>query len=82
MSSAAQIAANQANARLSIGPATVAGKAASARNALRHGFRSQTVLLASDDPAEYQALLDELHAEFPPNDRPHRRALPPRNGGR
>jgi hypothetical protein len=75
MSSAAQIAANQANARLSTGPATAAGKAASARNALRHGFRSQTVLLSSDDPAEYQALLDRLHAEFLPTDLTAERCL-------
>ncbi len=67
-STAAQIAANQANARQSTGPATPAGKAASARNALRHGFRSQSVLLPGDDPAEYADLLAELHAHFPATD--------------
>lgn len=64
--SVAQIAANRANAQQSTGPVTPTGKSASSRNALRHGFRSQTVLLPSDDPAEYQALLDELQAAFPP----------------
>ena len=68
MSSAAQFAANQANARLSTGPATEAGKAASSRNNLRHGFRSQTVLLPGDDPAEYEALLTELTLYFAPQE--------------
>lgn len=68
MSSAAQLLANQANARCSTGPTSIDGKARSARNALRHGFRSQTVLLPGDDESEYQALLDELTAYFHPED--------------
>ena len=38
MSSQAQIAANRANAQLSTGPRTEEGKAASSRNAYRHGL--------------------------------------------
>jgi hypothetical protein len=68
MSTAAQLAANQANARLSTGPVSEAGKAISSRNNLRHGFRSKTVLLPGDDPAEYEVLLDELTAQFSPQD--------------
>ncbi len=68
MSTAAQQTANRANARLSTGPVTEAGKAKSARNNLRHGFRSQTVLLPGDDPAEYEALLTELTDHFVPRD--------------
>ena len=68
MSSAAQTAANQANARWSTGPVSEEGKAASSRNNLRHGFRSQTVLLPGDDPAEYEVLLTELNDHFVPRD--------------
>ena len=68
MSTAAQIAANQANSQLSTGPITEAGRAASSRNNFRHGFRSQSVLLPGDDPAEYDALLAELTAHFGPDD--------------
>jgi hypothetical protein len=68
MSSPAQITANQLNAKLSTGPVTPSGKEKSARNNLRHGFRSQTVLLPGDDPAEYLALLTELTDHFAPRD--------------
>jgi hypothetical protein len=68
MPSAAQFAANQTNARLSTGPVTETGKAASSRNNLRHGFRSQTVLLPGDDPAEYAALLAQLTEYFAPQE--------------
>jgi hypothetical protein len=37
-------------------------------NRLEHGFRSSTVLLPSDDPAQYEALLEELTAHFGPTD--------------
>ncbi len=68
MSTAAQIAANQTNAKLSTGPATEAGKSISSRNNLRHGFRSQTVLLPGDDLSEYADLLHELTEHFAPRD--------------
>ena len=68
MSTAAQISANQANSHLSTGPLTEAGKAASSRNNLRLGFRSQSVLLPGDDPAEYDALLADLTSHFSSND--------------
>ncbi|MGJ5813705.1 SEC-C metal-binding domain-containing protein [Paludibaculum fermentans] len=68
MASAAQIRANQTNALQSTGPASPTGKARSAQNNLRHGFRSQSVLLPGDDPAEYQALHDELVDHLGPDD--------------
>ena len=37
-------------------------------NRLEHGFRSSTVLLPSDDPAQYEALLLELTDHFGPTD--------------
>ena len=54
MSSASQIAANQANAQLSTGPTSIEGKAKSSRNALKTGL---TVLLPGDDAELYQAKL-------------------------
>jgi SEC-C motif len=68
MSSAAQFAANQANARLSTGPISENGKAISSHNNLRHGFRSQTVLLPGDDPAAYEALLADLTEYYAPQE--------------
>jgi hypothetical protein len=65
MATPAQIKANQSNAQHSSGPRTAEGKARSAANGMRHGFCSQTVLLPGDDPAEYQALLEELRDHFP-----------------
>ncbi|WP_321472293.1 SEC-C domain-containing protein [uncultured Paludibaculum sp.] len=64
MASAAQIIANRANAQHSTGPRSEQGKARSAQNNLRYGFRSQSVLLPGDDPAEYEELLDELTTHF------------------
>ena len=68
MATPAQTLANQTNAQHSTGPATPAGKAVSSRNHLNHGFRSATVLLPGDDPAEYAALLIELSDHFSPTD--------------
>jgi uncharacterized protein YecA (UPF0149 family) len=68
MATPAQIEANQANGRRSHGPRTAEGKARSSANSLRHGFCSQSVLLPGDDPAEYQAMLDELRDHFGPAD--------------
>ncbi len=59
-----QLAANRANAIHSTGPATAEGKATSSRNRTTHGFRSSTVLLPGDDPAEYNQLLTELEDHF------------------
>jgi hypothetical protein len=68
MATEAQMLANRSNAKRSTGPHTPAGKSASSLNNLRHGFRSQSVLLPGDDAAEYAALLDELSAHFPTRD--------------
>ena len=59
-----QLAANRANATHSTGPVTADGRAISSRNRTTHGFRSSTVLLPGDDPAEYNELLAELEAHF------------------
>ncbi len=55
MATAAQIAANQANAQKSTGPRTPPGKAASSRNATKHGLSGSTTvaLLASESDRAY-----------------------------
>jgi hypothetical protein len=55
MSSAQQVAANQANAQLSTGPRTEAGKKSSSLNALKSGLTGRTVLLPGEDAAAYKA---------------------------
>jgi hypothetical protein len=64
--SAAQLAANRANAQKSTGPTTIAGKAKVSTNAVRTGLTGRAVLLPSDDAAAYQAHLDRHAAEFAP----------------
>ena len=66
MSTAAQIAANQANAQKSTGPKTESGKAKSSLNAVKTGLTGRTVLLPSEDAAAYQAHLDRAFAQLSP----------------
>jgi len=67
MSTAAQIAANQANAQHSTGPKTDAGKSATAQNARKHGLSSKSfVILPGQEEAfaEFEAgLLEEFQPE-------------------
>ncbi len=58
--SPARLAANRANALLSTGPRTGAGKAASRGNALKHGLAGAGVVLPAADRAE----VDRLRAAF------------------
>ncbi|HMF76710.1 MAG TPA: hypothetical protein VK604_13705 [Bryobacteraceae bacterium] len=51
--SEAQLAANQANAQLSTGPKTAAGKAISSLNAVTSALTGRTVLLPADDAVLY-----------------------------
>jgi hypothetical protein len=66
MASDAQNEANRANAQHSTGPRTEAGKAASSRNALKHGLTAVTVLLPGEDPAEYKSLCDGMMKDLAP----------------
>jgi hypothetical protein len=67
MATAAQTLANRANAQLSRGPITPAGKTASSQNATRHGLSSpQFAILPNENPAEFTELLESLTAEFEP----------------
>jgi hypothetical protein len=66
MASAAQIRANQANARKSTGPRTAAGKAVVAQNAVKHGLRAEQAVIAGEDPGEFEFYRDALLAELAP----------------
>ncbi|MDQ2774707.1 MAG: hypothetical protein M3Y57_07260 [Acidobacteriota bacterium] len=66
MSSAAQIAANRTNSKLSTGPATEIGQATSKMNGLKTGLTGRTVVLPSDDLAAYQAHLEGFQKKFDP----------------
>lgn len=61
-----QAAANLANALKSTGPKTAHGKAVVAMNGIRHGILSTRLLLASENPAEFDALVLELQAALRP----------------
>ena len=64
--SEAKLAANRANAQLSSGPRTAAGKAVSSMNAVKTGLTGRTVLLPSDDAEAYRNLLTAYENEFKP----------------
>jgi hypothetical protein len=67
--SPAQLAANRANAQHSTGPTTEAGRAASSQNHTIHGLARHNgafKLLASEDPAGFEALKAALAAEHLP----------------
>lgn len=58
--------ANRANAQHSTGPTSTAGKLASSRNSLQHGLASGRVIVAGEDPSQFEALLHDLIAEHQP----------------
>ena len=68
MASNAQINANRANAQLSTGPRSEEGRAKSSLNAVKTGLTGRTVLLPSDDIAEYERHLTAYAEEFAPVD--------------
>jgi hypothetical protein len=61
-----RLAANRANAQLSTGPVTSAGKAKSSLNAVRTGLTGRTVLLPSEDAEAYETHLLQYLEEFAP----------------
>ncbi len=64
--SAAQLAANRANAQLSTGPATPEGKSKTSLNAVKTALTGRTVLLPTDDVAAYQHYLTAYENELRP----------------
>ncbi len=67
MDSPARRTANRRNAQLSTGPRTDAGKAASARNATKHGLLSHQVVLPDENEAEFDGFRDRLVEDLAPS---------------
>ena len=66
MASPRKLLANRRNALQSTGPKTPQGKAASAKNALKHGILSREVLVPGEDGDALTVLGDRLRAELQP----------------
>jgi len=66
MSTEAQIAANRANAQLSTGPKTEAGKQALCFNNLRHGLAGAFHILPWEDEEQFETLQLGFRAEYKP----------------
>ena len=66
MTSPAQFNANQANAQLSTGPRTAAGKARVSQNAVRHGLTARHLVVREDEREEFDAFEASLTAELDP----------------
>ena len=66
MSTAAQFAANLANAQASTGPISEEGKKRSSLNALKTGLTGRTVLMPGDDAKAYQDHVCRFIDEFEP----------------
>lgn len=66
MSTNAQFTANRANAQLSTGPITEAGRTRSALNAVKAGLTGRTVLLASEDAELYNNHLRSYFESYKP----------------
>jgi len=64
-----QLAANRANAACSTGPRTMEGKEITARNAIKHGLASRSVLLPGDDPGKYETFADDMKISWGPQGR-------------
>ena len=68
MASDAQTAANRRNARKSTGPRTAGGKAASSRNALRHGLTARAPLVLDENASDFDRFCAEMRATLAPRD--------------
>ncbi len=66
MATAAQIAANRANAQHSTGPRTEEGKLASRENSTSHGFTGQAIVRLDDQDAAYLAFFDSMLPDLAP----------------
>ena len=66
MATAAQINANQINARCSTGPRTAEGKVASARNSTSHGLCSKDFVILEGQEQEFADFIDNLQASLQP----------------
>jgi hypothetical protein len=69
MSSPRQIDANRGNGRLSNGPKTGEGKAASSKNAVKHGLLSRDILLPEEVAEAFDDLAEGIRADLRPEGR-------------
>jgi hypothetical protein len=68
MTSPARIAANRRNAQKSTGPMTQEGKAASSRNALRHGLTARQIVCREEREEDFAAFRTALRDALAPAD--------------
>ena len=66
MATRRQLEANRANAKRSTGPRSADGKAKSSKNSLAHGLTAQDIVIADEDPEEFERLRAGLQADFEP----------------
>src|SRR5258708_3970552 len=67
MTSDLKSATSRANGAKSHGPKTAEGREKSSQNSLNHGFTAKkTVLLACENPAQFQEMLGDYAATYPP----------------
>jgi hypothetical protein len=66
MSTAAQVIANRQNAAQSTGPSTPEGKAASSKNATRHGLSGAFTVLPHEIQDDFDQLATRMRDEFKP----------------
>src|SRR6185312_6824203 len=65
----AQIEASRINGSKSHGPTTEEGKRAICNNRMTHGFRSNAVVLCTEDAATYERHLDDYLIRYAPTDK-------------
>ena len=68
MTSERQIEANRLNSQRSTGPRTPEGKAKVAMNALKHGLTADRIVLANEDPDEFEAFRSAMLTALDPQD--------------
>jgi hypothetical protein len=66
MATRRQLEANRANAKRSTGPRSADGKAQSSKNSLAHGLTAQDIVIADEDPEQFERLRAGLQADFEP----------------
>ncbi len=66
MTTEAEVTTINGAASYCTGPKSAAGKTIVSQNATRHGFLSQRLFIGDEDPAEFQALVDDLNTSLSP----------------
>ena len=66
MATESQISANRENSKLSTGPRTEAGKAASSQNHLVHGLCATDPVLPTEDRNQFNELLEQYKSDWTP----------------